>query len=131
MMQSISSYVWSLFLPTLHQFPAADFLVMIMCQVDGRLQPQVVETRLVGQKSVADFLQGVLACILGIEGRSGTDDTLTLCAEASAVAAVSATFDGFFKTMSGRNWKSWGKMVLYCIVQGFGAETKLFVDTLI
>ena len=32
--------------------------------------------------------------------------------------------DSFFVTIRGMNWKSWEKMVLYCIVQGFGFGIK-------
>ena len=63
---------------------------------DG-LNAKVAETSPVGQKTVADLAQGVLAGYLRVQ--AGPE--LPPGAEVPAVAVGSGTFDGFFETMSG------------------------------
>ena len=88
---------------------------------DG-LHAKVAETSPVGQKTVADLAQGVLADDLRVEA----GQELPPGAEVPAVAVGPGTFDGFFETMSGMNWKSCEKMLLYCMVQGLGFGIKGF-----
>ena len=63
---------------------------------DG-LHAKVAETSPVGQKTVADLAQGVLAGDLRVEA----GQKLPPGAEVPAVAVGPGTFDGFFEMMSG------------------------------
>ena len=70
-----------------------------------RLHSKVVQPRLIGQKSVADFPQGVLAGDLRVQ----TGEELTPGGEMLAVAVGAVRLDGFFKTMSGYELEKLGK----------------------
>ena len=73
-----------------------ELVFALLRQRDG-LHAKVVETSPVGQKTVADLAQGVLAGDLRVEA----GQELPPGAEVPAVAVGPGTFDGFFETMSG------------------------------
>ena len=73
-----------------------ELVFALLRQRDG-LHAKVVETSPVGQKTVADLAQGVLAGDLRVEA----GQELPPGAEVPAVAVGPDTFDGFFETMSG------------------------------
>ena len=79
-----------------------------------RLHSKVVQPRIIGQKSVADFQQGLLSSNLRVQA----GEELPPSGEMLAVVVGAVRLDGLFKAMSGMNWKSWEKMVLKCFVQG-------------
>ena len=67
--------------------------------------PKVVQLCLVGQKSVADFPQGVLAGDLRVEA----GEELSPGGEMLAVAVGAVRLGGFFKTISGYELEKLGK----------------------
>ena len=73
-----------------------ELVFALLRQRDG-FHAKVVETSPVGQKTVADLAQGVLAGDLRVEA----GQELPPGAEVPAVAVGPGTFDGFFETMSG------------------------------
>ena len=73
-----------------------ELVFALLRQRDG-LHAKVAETSPVGQKTVADLAQGVLAGDLRVEA----GQELPPGAEVPAVAVGPGTFDGFFETMSG------------------------------
>ena len=77
-----------------------------------RLHAKVVEPAPVGQQTVADLAQRVLACNLGIEA----GEELPPCGEVLAVAVRAARLGSLFETMSGYELEKLGKdgIVLHC-----------------
>ena len=70
-----------------------------------RLHSKMVQPRLVGQKSVADFPQGVLSRNLRVQA----GEKLPPGGEMLAVAVGAVLLDGFFKSMSGYELEKLGK----------------------
>ena len=70
-----------------------------------RLHSKVVQPRLVGQKSIADLPQGVLAGNLCVQA----SEELPPGCEMLAVVVGAVRLDGFFKTMSGYELEKLGK----------------------